>query len=51
LTANYVYQLRNVERNHEAYARDFKVVASPTLERLAMNPGARRARSQEGKQR
>ena len=40
LTANYVYQLRNVERNHEAYARDFKVVASPTLERLAAHAGA-----------
>jgi malonyl-CoA decarboxylase len=51
LTANYVYQLRNVERNHEAYARDFKVVASPTLERLAMHSGARGGRSNEGKQR
>ena len=38
LTANYVYRLRDVERNHEAYARDFKVVASPTLERLTGVP-------------
>ncbi|MEP7304900.1 MAG: malonyl-CoA decarboxylase family protein [Acidobacteriota bacterium] len=51
LTANYVYQLRNVERNHEAYARDFTVVASPTLERLALHSGARRGRSSAGKQR
>jgi len=51
LTANYVYQLRHVERNHEAYARDFKVVASPSLERLAMRSIARGGRSQEGKQR
>ncbi|MEO8256186.1 MAG: malonyl-CoA decarboxylase [Acidobacteriota bacterium] len=35
LTANYIYRLRDVERNHEAYARDFQVVASPALERLA----------------
>jgi len=35
LTANYVYRLPDVERNHEAYARDFRVVASPALERLA----------------
>ena len=35
LTANYVYRLRELERNHEAYAREFQVVASPALERLA----------------
>jgi malonyl-CoA decarboxylase len=39
LTANYVYRLPDVERNHEAYARDFQVVASPALERLAKRSG------------
>jgi malonyl-CoA decarboxylase len=38
LTANYVYRLRDLERNHEAYAKDFRVVASPALERLAAVP-------------
>jgi malonyl-CoA decarboxylase len=35
ITANYVYRMADVEENHEAYARDFKVIASFTLERLA----------------
>jgi len=35
LTVNYVYRLADVERNHEAYARDYKVVASHEFERLA----------------
>jgi malonyl-CoA decarboxylase len=35
VTANYVYRMEDVEENHEAYAKDFKVVASFTLERLA----------------
>ena len=35
ITANYVYRMADVEENHEAYAKDFKVVASFTLERLA----------------
>jgi malonyl-CoA decarboxylase len=35
ITANYVYRIADVEQNHEAYAKDFKVVASFTLERLA----------------
>jgi malonyl-CoA decarboxylase len=35
MTANYVYRMADVEENHEAYAKDFKVVASFTLERLA----------------
>ena len=43
LTANYVYRPRDVERNHEAYARDFQVVASPGLERLV-----KRSRYAEG---
>jgi len=35
ITANYVYRMADVEENHEAYAKDFKVMASFTLERLA----------------
>ena len=35
ITANYVYRMEDVEQNHEAYAKDFKVVASFTLQRLA----------------
>jgi malonyl-CoA decarboxylase len=35
ITANYVYRMADVEENHEAFAKDFKVVASFTLERLA----------------
>lgn len=35
LMANYVYRLNDLERNHEAYASDFRVIASRELERLA----------------
>jgi malonyl-CoA decarboxylase len=35
ITANYVYRMEDVEQNHEAYAKDFKVVAGFTVERLA----------------
>jgi len=35
LMANYVYRLDDLERNHEAYARGYKVVASRQIERLA----------------
>ena len=35
LTVNYVYRLADVERNHEAYAKDYRVVASREFERLA----------------
>lgn len=35
VTANYVYRMADVEQNHEAYARDYKVVSSSALERLA----------------
>jgi malonyl-CoA decarboxylase len=35
ITANYVYRMEDVEENHEAYAKNFKVVASSALERLA----------------
>jgi malonyl-CoA decarboxylase len=35
LTVNYVYRLAEVERNHEAYAKTGKVVASHDIEMLA----------------
>lgn len=35
LTANYVYRLQDVEENHEAYARDHRVVAASALAKLA----------------
>jgi len=35
MTANYLYRIADVEANHEAYARNFEVVASSALERLA----------------
>jgi len=35
VTANYVYRIADVEANHEAYAKDCRVVTSSTLERLA----------------
>ena len=35
MTANYVYRLQDLERNHEGYAKHFKVCASRKVERLA----------------
>ena len=35
LMVNYVYRLKDVERNHEAYAKEHHVVASPGLALLA----------------
>ena len=35
LMVNYVYRLKDVERNHEAYAKEHAVVASPGLSLLA----------------
>jgi malonyl-CoA decarboxylase len=35
LMANYTYRLADVEKNHEAYAAKFRVMASSDLERLA----------------
>ncbi len=37
MMVNYVYKLAEVEANHEAYARQRKVIASSRLERLARN--------------
>lgn len=35
LMVNYVYKLADVERNHEAYVNDHKVIATPRLEAMA----------------
>ena len=35
LMANYVYDTDVLERNHDVYARDYGVIASRTIERLA----------------
>jgi malonyl-CoA decarboxylase len=35
LMVNYVYRVADVERNHEAYAKDYTVIASHQIERLA----------------
>lgn len=35
ITANYVYRLSDVERNHRAYVTERKVIASPRIERQA----------------
>jgi malonyl-CoA decarboxylase len=35
IMANYVYRPEDLERNHESYARGYKVVASRQIERLA----------------
>ena len=34
LTANYLYKLSEIERNHQAYVADQKVIASRRVERL-----------------
>jgi malonyl-CoA decarboxylase len=39
LMANYVYRPDDLERNHEAYARTYQVVASRAIERLARDNG------------
>ena len=46
MTANYVYRIADVEENHEAYAKNFKVVASHDLERLAKGVPAREHKAQ-----
>jgi len=35
MMVNYVYRLSDVERNHEAYAREHQVIASSRIEKLA----------------
>jgi malonyl-CoA decarboxylase len=40
MTANYVYRLADLERNHEGYAKQFKVSASRKISRLASEAAA-----------
>ena len=42
MTANYVYRMAEVETNHEAYATNFDVARSLTVERLAREVKARK---------
>jgi malonyl-CoA decarboxylase len=42
LMVNYVYQLADVERNHEAYAKQYRIAASSDFERL-VRPALHRA--------
>lgn len=42
LMVNYVYRLADVESNHEAYARQYSIVAAHELERLARQSPIRR---------
>jgi malonyl-CoA decarboxylase len=46
MTVNYSYRLDDVERNHEAYAKDYQVLASRRLRRLAAVVGGLPARRQ-----
>jgi malonyl-CoA decarboxylase len=48
LMVNYVYRLADVERNHEAYARDYTIVASHELKRLARQAPLFRANGTQG---
>jgi malonyl-CoA decarboxylase len=47
LMVNYVYRLKDVERNHEAYVKERLVVASPALSLLARE--SRLARPKDGR--
>lgn len=40
LTVNYVYDLSDLEKNHQAYADEFQVIASRELQRLGEPPAA-----------
>ncbi|WP_342643115.1 malonyl-CoA decarboxylase [Rhodoligotrophos ferricapiens] len=42
LMVNYLYDLKDIEKNHEAYAEHGKVVASPTVMKLAKTPRSKR---------
>ncbi len=40
LTVNYVYDLSDLEKNHQAYADEYRVIASRELQRLGEAPAA-----------
>ena len=35
LMANYLYRVDDLDRNHEAYAGEYRIVGSPTIRQLA----------------
>jgi malonyl-CoA decarboxylase len=39
MMVNYVYWLAEVERNHERYFRERRIVAAPAVEKLAREAG------------
>jgi malonyl-CoA decarboxylase len=43
LMANYLYRPDDLERNHESFARDHRVIASRAIEALARRRGGWRA--------
>ena len=51
LSVNYVYRLADVERNHEAYAKNYDVVASRELHLLANTCRAASAEAGAGRRR
>jgi len=44
---NYVYRLADVERNHEAYMKEYRIIASRQIELLAKQAELGREASQE----
>jgi hypothetical protein len=40
---NYFYRLANLEKNHEAYTRDYQIVAASEIESLAKRKASRPA--------
>ncbi|MGE3512557.1 MAG: malonyl-CoA decarboxylase family protein, partial [Vicinamibacterales bacterium] len=49
MTVNYVYALGELDRNHDAYADRYDVVASRELQRLGEPPAPPRARGRSGR--
>ena len=41
LMVNYLYRLDDIEKNHEAYANDYTVTASPAVKRMLKSEGKR----------
>jgi malonyl-CoA decarboxylase len=44
MMTNYVYRLDDLERNHEAYTREYKITAAYEIESMARQSVARPAR-------
>jgi len=48
LMVNYLYELKDIERNHEAYANEGEVVASRNVKGLLRSPVKSKAKTQDG---